>query len=285
MEKITSLNQFLLLFYATKDKRLSDGDIAVLAEIINSYLKYSDRTRPVGDTHLSRETGRSDGAVKASKGRLIRCRYLKIAQLGRGTSGTTYIPNFEWQTAIAAEVKAEIDRREAAKKSKASGAANKTTKRQKSAGLSADPLNKAAGKPVAPLRDLVVPPDAPQTYLEPVRLLNRTHASALAPYGLGGACSELCEVIEAIQFEDDGDVWLNVKFAKPDGSASVVEFILEAPEANRQAEGQAELTRFMTAVGLARFDEPSDLVGRRFMKHGDDFTPVANDNENMREAA
>src|SRR5262245_8778496 len=101
-DAIGPVDQFNLCLYASKDARLSACDLAVLFELVDRFTKKdygpykAGTTRPTGKAHLERETGRTDGAVKASLARLQEYGYIRVAVEKQGTRGREYSINFDW---------------------------------------------------------------------------------------------------------------------------------------------------------------------------------------------
>jgi hypothetical protein len=154
---IGSRDQFLLLFYATKDNRLAACDLAVLAEIIDRWHKETGRGIPTGLAHLIRETGRNRRAVRDAIAKLERLGFIAIAKKGAGRASTSYTPNFEWARETRANVQEEIDRR------KLEGVSPTPLE----VGVSAPPLGMLEGVYSRPLSRIEGASPPPHTYGDP----------------------------------------------------------------------------------------------------------------------
>lgn len=87
------LAQWKLMREATRDKRLTAVDHAVLLEILDRHLDHFGNAQ-ASWTHLTRTTGRVRSAVAEAVGRLVSMGYLSIVQPGVGTRPTSYAPNW-----------------------------------------------------------------------------------------------------------------------------------------------------------------------------------------------
>src|SRR5690606_18905092 len=87
------LAQWKLLRAATRDRRLSRGDIAVLFGVVDNYYRRHGNSR-AAHSFLAAATGLSRRAVITSIKRLRGLGYLEVARIGSGTRPTEYVPNW-----------------------------------------------------------------------------------------------------------------------------------------------------------------------------------------------
>ena len=92
-EPIKLIDQWRLLLAATSDAKLSRGDLAVLGEIVDRYMKKKGNSR-ASYTHLARAAELNIRSAKRSVRKLLDLGYIKVDRLGAGTRPTEYIPSF-----------------------------------------------------------------------------------------------------------------------------------------------------------------------------------------------
>jgi hypothetical protein len=88
-------SQWRLLLTATRDKRLSRGDIAILGEIIDRFYSTKGNSR-ASLTHLSREANLSRRATVTSTKKLTANGYIKVGRPAAGTRPTEYVPEWDF---------------------------------------------------------------------------------------------------------------------------------------------------------------------------------------------
>lgn len=277
-ERIGSLDQFLLVLYASKDTRLTACDLSVLIEVVDRFQKDDDSGIASGQAHLMRETGRSDGAVQTSRRRLVEFGYLAIEAPGRGSTGTRYRPNFDWSRAVRAVIKAEKDARKAAKLAKrksGSGAVPSPTSQGGEGGRSSAPLRDLVWQPTAPLPDTVGQSPAPHTYGVPSE--EGTYGRLADGVGSGlpatppAANDNLVKggwrrvrITDATVHPEDGNAILVVTFSDDTST----EIYVRADDHRTQAEGQEQLNRLMVAALGRKITSESELIGADLMLFG-----------------
>lgn len=233
-EAIGPLEQFQFILYASKDTGLSAGDLAVLSEITDRYIKRdigkkhkAGVTFPTGHTHLVRETGLAIATVKASLARLRGAGYISVAVEGIGTRGSEYVPNFNWSRTVAAAIKKEVDARGTAKgkRRRASGVLHHTTNTTSLVVCSTTPLRDIVGCYTNLLSNVVGCSTTPQTYVYPKGTYiggATTAVDGVMPPRDGAPLKER-KIVTAVVESEDGEKWLSLEFEDGGGDAIALE--------------------------------------------------------------
>jgi hypothetical protein len=87
------LTQWKLVRAASRDRRLSRGDLAVLFTVVDNYYRQHGNSR-AAHSYLAVATGLSRRAVISSTKRLRALGYLGVVRIGTGTRPTEYAPNW-----------------------------------------------------------------------------------------------------------------------------------------------------------------------------------------------
>jgi len=252
-KKIGSVDQLKFMLYASKDKRLNACDLAVLLEITDRFKKVDDVTYRTGTAHLARETGRGIDAVKASRKKLMRHHYIRVAETHQGNLGASYYPNFEWSQRAAERVSAEIAlravKRNSRKSGKLCGGLPTPTNTPTPAGVISPPQNETVGVTSPPLRELVGVPQPPHTYGEPTgSYVGGTNPPALGLEPTREESPVEWKIIDSSVDSEAGHTWLNLKLENSSGDSDEAAICLESNDPTRQADGQKALARLSSSL-------------------------------------
>jgi hypothetical protein len=155
------LDQWKLLRAASRDRRLSRGDIAVLFGVVDNYYQRHGNAR-AAHSYLAAGTSLSRRTVITSVQRLRALGYLEVARIGVGTRPTEYVPNWRMHrdfTSISGEP--QITSEMVSTSPQAAPEVNATSpKPAYVAGLQAG-LRKQGPAPPPPLGGPAEPPAAP----------------------------------------------------------------------------------------------------------------------------